>query len=453
MNDSKPATTAACPASGGKPFDARKPNFSISSTGCNSRNVNGCTPSYQPVYYPCSYTQMSYPSAPYYNPTANPVHYNNIDFTVLNNMMMAIPSPHNRNWNRTNMPSPLTTSTTKGKSTSKPSGKASDTNRTDKKIASLSTQPYKTKASNEYIDPKILETAQALDLPPGGQKYSVAHWKGAMRLCYRWKTTTNEHERQFYRTSTTTNSLSSSTLKSIKFFCDNILKRESKRRQFAIHWKESGLKKIVEEASSSDESFFGYNDPKLERIIDDYFSGRTRSTEYNQAKEKALDDRQKNILYLWDELMSGPILSNASSHQKLHLIQLAIEKPYRNKKVKIETTDKENVYDVVIEGYGGESYWEKRNVSLNDHEKPDTLRNMPSKSFESILPINEVMIKRFWKCVNSYSPERQGKKRRMESGNESKSTRQLSQSACTLSEKSVNTREDIQLENGKENEI
>jgi hypothetical protein len=458
MNDSKPITTARCHASDGEPSTNRKSNFSISSDGHSStyfsRNVSGCTPSYLPVYYPGSYTHLRYPSEPYYNHPVNPVHYNNIDLSMPSNMTMTLPSPHNRSWNRINLPSPLTTSaTTKGTSSPKPRAKASDKNGPDKNLLSSPPMPSKSRSSNEYVDPKILEAANALELPPGGQKYSVAHWKGAMRLCYRWKTTTNEQERQFFRTSTTTNSLSSSTLKSIKNFCENILMRKSKRRQFAIHWKESGLKKIIEEVSSSENALFGYNDPKLERVIDDYFSGRTRSTGYNQAKEKALDDRQKEILYLWDELMSGPILSDALSHQKLYLIQLAIERPYRNKKVEIENMDQKIIHDVSIEGYGGKSYWEANNASLKGHEKPDTLSDPVSKSLDGGLPMNEAMIKRFWKCADSFcTSERQGKRRRMENGDESKISQQLSQRAGTLSKMSLNTRENVQLEEDKENE-
>jgi hypothetical protein len=275
-----------------------------------------------------------------------------------------------------------------------------------------------------------------------------------MRLCYRWKTTTNEEERRFYQTSTTTNSLSSSTLKSIKSFCENVLMRNSKRRQFAIHWKESGLKKIVDEVLSSDDVFFGYNDPKLERVLDDYFSGRTRSTGYNQAKEKTLDDRQKEIICLWDELMSGPILSDASSHQKLYLIQLAIERPYRNKKVEIETTDQKVIHDVSIEGYGGKLYWEANNASLKGREKPDTLSDPVSKSSDGILPMNEAMIERFWKCADSFgASERQGKRRRMENSGESKISQKLPQRAGTLSKKSLNAKENIRFKEDKENEI
>ena len=462
MNDSKPIATARCHATNGEPSTNRKFNLPIASNGHSStyfgRDVNVCTPSYHPAYYPGSYTHLRYPSAPYYNHPTNPVHYNNIEFVVPNNMAMTLPSSHNRSWNRINLPSPLTTSaaTTKrtSPSSSKPRVKASNINGPGKKKVSPSPPlPSKPRSSSEYIDPKILEAAKTLNLPPGGQKYSVAHWKGAMRLCYRWKTTTNEEERRFYRTSTTTNSLSSSTLKSIKSFCENILMRKSKRRQFAIHWKESGLKKIVDEVLSSDDVLFRYNDPKLERVLDDYFSGRTRSTGYNQAKEKILDDRQKEILCLWDELMSGPILSDASSHQKLYLIQLAIERPYRNKKVEIETTDQKIIHDVSIEGYGGKPYWEANNASLKGHEKPDTLSDPVSKSADGVLPMNEAMIKRFWKCADSFcTSERHGKRRRMENDDESKISLQLPHGAGTLSKKSLNAKENIQLEEDKENE-
>jgi hypothetical protein len=222
------------------------------------------------------------------------------------------------------------------------------------------------------------------------------------------------------------------------------LKRQSKRRQFAIHWKDSGLKKLVEEASSSDDALFAHDDPKLESIIDDYFSGRTRSNGYNQAKERVLDDRQKDILYLWDELMSGPVLSDASSHQKLYLIQLAIERPYRNKKVEIERMDRTIIHDVAIEGYGGKPYWEGNKTSLKEHDdEQDASLDKASKSFDGVLPNNEAMVKRFWKLADSFStpPKRQEKRRKMENAMATKLSPQLSQNTGALATKNLNARE------------
>ena len=407
----------------------------------SSRNICESTASYHAVYCPRYGDRQHFSSALNYNYPSNVVNYNITDFSS-SNTMMAPHSFYDTKWNRINISSPLTASSAKGPSILKALPEHPiQIIKSGEKMPSSTPQSSATSTSNAYIDSEILEAAQLLNLPPGGQKYSVAHWKGAIKLCYRWKTTTNEKERRFYRSSTTTNSLSASTLKSIKFFCDNILKRKSKRRQFAIHWKESGLKKLVEETSSSENVAFGYNDPKLETIVDDYFSGRTRSNEYNKAKEKVLEDRQKEIIHLWKELMNGPEFSNASSYQKLYLIQLAIEKPYRNEKVKIKTMDQNVIHDVAIEGYGGESYWEQKN----------TTQNLATNSVDEVLPVNEAMIKRFWKCTKSFqTPERQVKRRRIEDREERK---RLAESDDNHPQKGLDMSESTQLEDNKENEI
>ena len=474
MNDDKPNTTRSYDNtfSGREPSDSRKQQPSLPSTG--DSNVSGYVPSYRPVYYPGSYTHRQYPSAVYHYPPTYPVHRNYSDFHLTSDT--TIPPPplprcpshdnhhYRNNWNLINPPSPLKPSVL---SALKPRAKNSAKSESHPKLSaspSPPSPPTLPPSSEECIDQNILEAANALKLPLGGQKYSVTHWKDAMILCYRWKTTTNNHERQFYRASTTANSLSSTNLKSIKFFCEKILKRKSKRRQFSIHWKESGLKKIVDEASSSEDALFEHNDPKLESALDDYFSGRTRSTGYTLARERVLESRQKEIVALWDELMAGPTLSDASSHQKLYLIQLIIERPYRNKKVEIETKDQIIMHDVAIEGYGGESYWDKTCARTMDNDKTDTLHDPASKSFDGVLPVNENMFERFWKCANSLSsttPERQGKRCRSsfplsvsdhnkESGDGS-GIEEFTPSACRVSEKRRNTGEEIKCEADKEN--
>jgi len=443
MNASEPATTEQSNASNEKPPGDRKKEASNSSfhhhSAYLSRNPGGYFPSYNPVYYPGSYNHLSYSSAALNNEQAT------LGYTMPNNTT-SNPPPHSHipNWNRFSLPSPLTSCSTTGNSTSIPHTKTYAAKGISRHERSLLPNPSE-RSSNEYIDPKVLEAAHALNLPPGGQKYSVEHWKGALALCYRWKTTTNEEERKFHRKSTTLNSLSSLSLKSIKFFCENILQRKTKRRQFAIHWKESGLKNIVDESASSDANFFEYNDPKLDKVLDDYFSGRTRSNGYNQAKERVLEDRQKEILRLWDELMSGSVLSDASSHQKLYLLQLLIEKPYRNKKVEIGTKDKKAIYDVAIQGYGGKSYWEKIDPGATGRENKDA-------SIEA-LPRNEMMNKRFWKSAGAFSPTRQEKKRRrLENDEKSKNSQLLLQSVDVLSKEPLKTRENSPFEEDKEND-
>lgn len=449
-NESKLPATESCNASKDKASGHRKNDNSISSLPHHpiylSSNRNGYLPSYNNhVYYPGSYNYLSYSSTPLYSYQMNIDGYNKSSYPAPRKTTTnPPPTSHLRDCNRFNSPSPLTTCATKSDTTLISHAKVSDANIGIKYEQPMLPKTSQSTISNEYVDPKILAAAHALKLPPGGQKYSVQHWKSALALCYRWKTTTNEDERKFYRKSTATNSLSSVTLKSIKFFCENILQRKTKRRQFAIHWKESGLKSIVDESASSGAKSFEYNDPKLEKTLDDYFSGRTRSSGYNQAKERALEDRQKEILCLWDELMSGPVLSDASSHQKLYLLQLAIERPYRNKKVEIETKDKKLVYDVSIDGYGGKSYWEGKNP-------PNPTDNENQGSLDEELPCNETMTKRFWKSAESPSSKHQAKKRRLENDENCKNSQLLEQNAIVLPKERFNRSEYSSSEDDKEN--
>lgn len=392
---------------GNEQTNSSNPSFHHHSTYYLGRNPANYIPPYNPVYYPGSYNHMSYAPVQEYNHSARN-HYKNTT--------MVFPPHHNQDWYSPNLPSPLTASSSKAGTNAKFHGDDSGNNGSGKLKQPSPPKGPQPPSPKDYICPEILKAVHALKLPPSGNKYSVEHWKGALKICYRWKTTTNEDERQFYRTSTTTNSLSSSNLKSIKYFCEQVLQRKTKRRQFAIHWKESGLKKIVDEGLGSDKPVMDYNDPKLERVIDDYFSGRTRSNGYNQAREKVLEDRQKEILYLWDKLMSIPS-SNDSSHQKLYLLQLAIERPYSNKTVEIEMMHEKIIHDVAIEGFGGKSYWEKKSAPTISHcdEKSDVSVDPELTPFEQVLPINKTMNKRFWKCVDTYcGPEHQEKKRRVE---------------------------------------
>ena len=473
MNDENSGTAQSCDRNDrerSNDDNSRRQIASIPFTGGSANyshnNIGEYFPSYQSMFFPgSSYNNRQYLPVTYYYPSIYPARDSHSDLPSATTAVITCPLQNTKNWNPANPPSPLKRCATTDTSTLKARGKSSDTTESIPQFPPSPVLPSRTMASDDYIDPKILAAAKDLKLPLDGQKYSVTHWKDAMRLCYRWKTTTNEHERQFYRMSTTTNSLSSNNLKSVKNFCENVLKRKSKRRQFAIHWKESGLKKIVHEASSSQDVLFEHSDPKLERILDDYFSGRTRSSGYNQAKEKVLEDRQKEIVALWDALMTGPILSDASSRQKLYLIQLAIERPYRNKKVNIERKEQTITHDVTIEGYGGKSYWDQNNHSMKNDTKTDALPDHLPKSVDGVLPVNESMMERFWKCTDDIDTPVHHRKRCRSpfpltlSGNHAEridestsSIEELSQINCWVSEKRINTRKDIQCEEDKENE-
>eukprot|EP00532_Pseudo-nitzschia_australis_P013220 CAMPEP_0168221252 /NCGR_PEP_ID=MMETSP0140_2-20121125/9792_1 /TAXON_ID=44445 /ORGANISM="Pseudo-nitzschia australis, Strain 10249 10 AB" /LENGTH=340 /DNA_ID=CAMNT_0008150283 /DNA_START=140 /DNA_END=1159 /DNA_ORIENTATION=- len=335
MNDENPGTALSCDQNNNRERsnddNSQSKIAAIPLTGGSvnytHKNIGEYFSSCQPMLFPgSSYNNRQYLPVSYYYPSIYPARDSHSDF---HSATITCPLQNTKNWNPANPPSPLKRSATTDTSTLKARGKSSDYTEPVLQFPPSPVLPSRTITSDEHIDSKILEAAKDLKLPLDGQKYSVTHWKDAMRLCYRWKTTTNENERQFYRMSTTTNSLSSSNLKSVKNFCENVLKRKSKRRQFAIHWKESGLKKIVHEASSSNDVLFEHSDPNSKGFLMTIFLDEP-------VLEKVLEDRQKEIVALWDALMSGPILSDASSRQKLYLIQLAIERPFRNKKVKVE---------------------------------------------------------------------------------------------------------------------
>ena len=390
-----------------------------------------CAPSYHPIIYPGCYHNLYHSSIENCNHPSYSIRCNSIGLDVSKDVTPVQHFSHIQS----NLSASLRTHSMKDKSILDPHAKGKNKN---------------TLSPNQYIDPNFLKAARALNLPPDGQKYSIVHWKGALVLCYRWKTTTSEYEQHLHRTSTSKNSSSS---KSIKFFCENVIKRKSKRRQFAIHWKESSLKQIVEAISSSEDIRFDYNDQKLERIIDDYFSGRTRSSGYNKAKERVLDDRQKYLIRFWDELMSGSILSDASSHEKLYLIQLAIERPYRKKEVESEAIHQKVAHDVAIEGYGGPSYWEEKKTSQMTTNTAKALHRPASKFFNDVLPINEAMNERFWKCANSYCLSEPKKKRfRKKNGVDSKNSLQIPLHARNLLEKGWNKSENNQPNEAKENQ-
>lgn len=246
-----------------------------------------------------------------------------------------------------------------------------------------------------YISRIILAEAMALNLPPDGHKFSNVHWISALRLLYRWKTTMDETEAAIHGSaSAMSNSKDTGNEskmndpvfgggpgsvinKSVKAFVDKVLQRESKRRQFSIHWKDCGLKelfemqhkdgkKMIEAAKSTapasagarapwivhDEdqssSFVPFDHPQVGDMLDDYFSGRKRSRDYVEAEKLAKVERQQIINQQWDAL-------TGLSRKKLKDIQAAIEAPYATKII-MKNSGCKTTHEVTLDGYGGAKY-------------------------------------------------------------------------------------------------
>jgi hypothetical protein len=269
-----------------------------------------------------------------------------------------------------------------------------------------------------YINRTIMDAAVALDLPPGGCKFANVHWSSALRLFYRWKTTVDGME-AFILSSATAMSLSASlpssssnkehkdgeksttmatpsssarndvannagnsdacgsvTKKSVKAFVDKVLQRESKRRQFSIHWKDCGLKEFFEKQNkeekkplvessaliapgmwktvyhgeSSSSFFVPFDHPQVGAMLDDYFSGRKRSRDYVEAERHAKVQRQLNINHLWDVVTGG------LPRTRLNDLQRAIEAPYKTKIILHKKDGGKMTHEVVLDGFGGAKY-------------------------------------------------------------------------------------------------
>ena len=230
--------------------------------------------------------------------------------------------------------------------------------KTTKNTKSASTATAKGSSSagetQRYISPYIIELANQLHLPSDGRKFSNQHWKGALLLLYRWKTTCDANEQKFSTNLSKKDLKSYDTTKSVKAFCDKVLQRPSKRRQFNIHWKDSGLLKLTDENydNGGDGAYerLRYDDPQLEAILDDYFSGRKRRAGYLNAKDVALEARQRQINDTWNQLTQGVPGMDLT---KLHVLQDLIEAPYQ-KTVQIRSDDGvTSTHNVTIDGFDG----------------------------------------------------------------------------------------------------
>lgn len=215
------------------------------------------------------------------------------------------------------------------------------------------------RSSGEYINPIILDLVDDLDLPSEGRKFSTQNWKDALLLLYRWRTTTTSQEKMLagaaMNGATSTNAGSGTALcstKSVKSFCEKVLYQKQRRRQFSIHWKDSGLKRLLEnDHDLLMEQRLRYDDPHLQTLLDDYFSGRKRTVGYQQAKEKALAIRQRRINKTYDELTNRG--TTVLARDQLFVLQNLIEEPFEVK-VEIEQQDGQKVtHHVCIEGFGG----------------------------------------------------------------------------------------------------
>jgi hypothetical protein len=191
-----------------------------------------------------------------------------------------------------------------------------------KEDASSSSQ--KPQELGEYINPEILYLAEQLNLPQDGHKFSPKHWKDAMALLYRWKVTDDDVEQQrFERSTATGSSMSYSSSKSVKAFCDKVLCRPSKRRQFSIHWKESGLKHFAE-MYDNDGEYPPYNSREFQVLLDNFVFNLAQKSAYKAARQEALAKRQEEINDMWDDFVNGP---EKLTLDHLHRLQELIERP------------------------------------------------------------------------------------------------------------------------------
>jgi hypothetical protein len=199
-----------------------------------------------------------------------------------------------------------------------------------------------------YINPEILYLAEQLNLPQDGHKFSPKHWKDAMALLYRWKVTDDDIEQErFERSTGTGSSMSYSSSKSVKAFCDKVLCRPSKRRQFSIHWKDSGLKHFAD-MYDNDEEFPPYNSREFKIILDNFVFNLAQKSAYKAAKQEALAKRQQDINIMWDRLVNG---TERLTSVHLQTLQELIERPIVQTVVKED--GKAATPNLVILGFDG----------------------------------------------------------------------------------------------------
>ncbi|KAG7346025.1 hypothetical protein IV203_005093 [Nitzschia inconspicua] len=147
----------------------------------------------------------------------------------------------------------------------------------DKKLAPTKSQ------IGEYINPEILYLAEQLNLPPNDEKFTPQNWKDCLALMYRWKVTDDDVEQQrFERSVSNGSSLSYSNIKSVKSFCDKVLCRPGKRRQFSIHWNKSGIRFLADKFDHGEE-YPAYDSPEFQAILDNFAMDQAKNAAYKKS--------------------------------------------------------------------------------------------------------------------------------------------------------------------------
>jgi hypothetical protein len=188
-----------------------------------------------------------------------------------------------------------------------------------------------------------------------------------------------------------------STKKSVKAFVDKVLQRESKRRQFSIHWNDCGLKEFFEKQLKEDRKhiidsqaaarasaydgavffssafFVPFDHPEVSMMLDDYFSGRKRSRDYVEAEQLAMVQRQHEIDTLWESITGG------LPRKKLKELQNAIEAPY-NSKIVVNKKGKKTTHEVILDGFGGAKYKPITDTSFSSSSSTSTVGRGKAKT-------------------------------------------------------------------------
>lgn len=177
---------------------------------------------------------------------------------------------------------------------------------------------------HDYINPEIIDLAEQLNLPSSEKKFLHQHWRDCLELMYRWKVTDDDVERQrFERSATTGAGLAYNRSKSVKAFCDKVIRRPNKRRQFNIHWNRSGIRHLAD-LFDHDEEYPAWDSPDFQTILDNFAMDQAKNSNYKEAKELALGDRQLRINNMWNGIVHGKV---APTMGHLKILQNLIEQP------------------------------------------------------------------------------------------------------------------------------
>jgi hypothetical protein len=258
------------------------------------------------------------------------------------------------------------------------------------KPSQMQPPPAKKPQLRDYINPEILYLAEQLNLPKDGHKFSPQNWKDALALMYRWKVTDDDVEQQlFERTATNGSSLAYGQCKSVKAFCDKVLHRPSKRRQFSIHWNNSGLKFLAAKFDQ-DEDYPEPDSPELQTILDNFAREAAKEAAFKEAKEDALVERQDSIHRMWNGFVKS---KERLTIDHLKALQDLIEQPVI--KTVMEKDGKKVKYQLLIPGFDSQYKLEtekKRGAEESSETEEETKKHRPECHAYDVPTENEWII-------------------------------------------------------------